>query len=152
MDAESPIRRTQEEWDGFFYGLAEQSATLSKDPDRQVGAVLVAPNRRQLSFGYNGFPPEVPDLPSLLADRDFKLANMRHAEHNCLDQAPFFPGGASLYVTCFPCVECAIKIREARVARVVAPRPDFGHRRWGKSWKVSVAVLSAAGVGVRHVP
>ena len=101
---EAPIKRTQGYWDLFFLGLAGQAARLSKDPDRQVGAVLASADRRQVSFGYNGFPEDVPDLPSLLGDREYKNAHMRHAEDNCLRQAPFNPRGCSLYVTRFPCL------------------------------------------------
>ncbi|UYA99042.1 dCMP deaminase [Xanthomonas phage vB_Xar_IVIA-DoCa10] len=148
---EAPIKRTQEEWDEFFYGMAVLAASMSKDPDRKVGAVLVTPDRRQVSPGYNGFPPGVPDLPSLLADRDFKLANMVHAEDNCLRQAPFSPEGCTVYVTRFPCLTCASKLRLAGVHRIVAPKPDLGHARWGKSWAVSTAILTAAGILITYI-
>lgn len=131
---DQPLQWTQEEWDAFFYVMAEHAATRSKDPDRRVGAVLVSADRRQVSFGYNGFPPEIPDLPSLLADRDFKREHMLHAERNCLAQSPFPTPGCSLYVTRFPCFECAGRILGADVARIVAPAPDFNHPRWGQSW------------------
>ena len=45
---EQPIKRTQEEWDSFFLRFARDVAGMSKDPDRQVGAVVVTPDRRQL--------------------------------------------------------------------------------------------------------
>ena len=144
---EQPIKRTQEKWDSFFLRFARDVAGMSKDPDRQVGAVVVTPDRRQLSLGYNGFPPEVEDLPSLLADRDFKLANMVHAEVNCLRQAPFPLEGCTLYVTRYPCLLCATKIVEAGVARLVVPeRPDFGHVRWGQSWAEAEGLLLRRGV------
>ena len=144
---EAPIKRTQQEWDEFFMGMARSVGELSKDPDRKVGAVLVSPDRRQMSIGFNGFPPETEDLPSLLADRDFKNSNMRHAEDNCLRQAPFNPRGCSLYVTRYPCLPCATKIVEAGVARLVVPeRPDFGHARWGQSWAQAEGLLLRRGV------
>jgi dCMP deaminase len=148
MMNEQPIKRTQEEWDNFFLRFARDIASMSKDPDRQVGAVVVTPDRRQLSLGYNGFPPGVEDLPSLLADRDFKLANMVHAEVNCLRQAPFELVGCSMYVTRFPCHHCAEKIVAARIHRVVAPAPDFGHARWGQSWRQSAESLESAGIAI----
>ena len=147
---EAPIKRSQADWDLFFFGIALDASTLSKDPDRKVGAALVTPDRRQLSFGYNGFPPELEDLPSRLADRDFKLANMTHAEDNCLRQSPFNPRGCSLYVTRFPCLPCAEKVVAAGVARLVAPRPDLGHARWGCSWADALARLQSAGVAVTY--
>lgn len=145
---EAPIKRTRAEWDAFFMDMAHRVGGLSKDPDRKVGAVLVSTDRRQMSIGFNGFPPETDDLPSLLADRDFKLAHMVHAEDNCLRQAPFSPAGCTLYVTRFPCLPCACKLRDARVSRLVAPKPDLGHARWGKSWAAATAVLHLANVGL----
>jgi len=135
---EAPIRRSQAEWDAFFLDFADKVAALSKDLDRQVGAVLVSQDKRQLSIGYNGFPPEVDDLPSLLADKQFKLANMVHAEENCLQQTPFNPASCTMYVTRFPCHHCAEKIINAGVRRVVSPGPDLGHARWGSSWQTSL--------------
>lgn len=148
---ELPIKRTQEDWDRFFLRFAQDVAGMSKDPDRQVGAVLVTPDRRQMSIGFNGFPPEVEDLPSLLADRDFKLENMVHAEDNCLRQAPFPPEGCTMYVTRFPCCSCAAKLRDAGVARIVGPGPDLTHPRWGKSWSVSQAIFALKGILVSEV-
>ena len=145
---EQPIKRTQEEWDSFFLRFARDVAGMSKDPDRQVGAVVVTPDRRQLSLGYNGFPPEVEDLPSLLADRDFKLANMVHAEVNCLRQAPFPLEGCTLYVTRFPCNRCAERIMASGIYRVVAPAPDFGHARWGTSWRQAAGLMESAGLAI----
>lgn len=149
MIHETPIQRTQEDWDTFFMSLAAKVAQLSKDPDRQVGAVLVSqPGRRQFSFGYNGFPPELEDLPSRLADREYKLAHMVHAEDNCLRQAPFNPRGCHMYVTRFPCLQCARLMTFTGIARVVAPKPDFGHARWGQSWRDAQFVLTASGASI----
>ena len=144
--SERPIVRPAGEWDAFFIDLAVRTAGLSKDPDRKVGAVLVTPDRRQLSLGFNGLPAGTPDLPSLLHDREAKQAVMVHAERNCLEQAPFNPRGCTLYVVRFPCEACARLIAAAGVARLVAPIPDFAHPRWGESWRRSAEVLEGAKV------
>lgn len=146
--SETPIRRSQAEWDAFFLDFAGQVAHLSKDPDRQVGAVLVARGRRQFSIGYNGFPPEIEDLPSLLADKQFKLQWTVHAEENCLRQAPFDPAGSTIYVTRFPCHHCAAHIIKAGIQRVVAAAPELGHPRWGSSWAESLDAFSRNAVEV----
>lgn len=146
--SEQPIKRTRAEWDRFFLRFAQDVAGMSKDPDRKVGAVLVTPDRRQMSIGFNGFPPDVEDLPSLLADRDFKLDNTVHAEDNCLRQAPFSATGCTMYVTRFPCIPCTSKLRDAGIARVVGPSPDLRHRRWGKHWTVALAVFALNGIQV----
>lgn len=132
---DKPIKRSRGEWDLFFFQLAADVAGLSKDPERKVGAVIVTPDRRQISFGYNGFPADIEDRPSLLADRAFKLENIIHAERNALTQCPFDPRGCTLYVTRFPCLECSTMVVLRGIDRVVAPEPDFGHPRWGESWR-----------------
>jgi dCMP deaminase len=125
---------------------------LSKDPDRKVGAVLVSPDRRQLSVGYNGFPAELPDRPDWLEDKELKLQHMVHAEENCLRQAPFRTTGCTLYVTRFPCKDCAVEwILGASIARLVAPRPDLGHLRWGDSWIHALGALRHAHVSITHM-
>jgi dCMP deaminase len=145
-------RRSPEEWHRFFMDLAIRVAQLSKDPDRKVGAVLVAPDRRQISFGYNGFPADMPDRSDWLQDKEIKLTHMVHAEENCLAQAPFSARGCTLFVTRFPCQECATRwILEAGIAHVVAPRPDFGHLRWGESWIKALAAIRHAHIGITYM-
>lgn len=146
--SESPLKRTPEEWDAFFYTIADRVASLSKDPERKVGAVIVAPGKRQMSFGYNGFPPHIEDLPTYLFNREFKLANMVHAEDNALRQAPFPTAGCAVYVTRFPCFECAGKLREAGVTKVVAPPPDLSHHRWGFQWRGALMLFETHGIEV----
>jgi dCMP deaminase len=149
-DCSIAVKRTQEEWDGLFMRLALDVAHMSKDPNRRVGAVIVTPNRRQLSFGYNGFPKDIPDTPALLGNKAFKREHIVHAEDNCLQQTEFNPRGCTLYVTRFPCNDCAVKLREARIGRVVSPRPDYDHEFWGSSWSLSTAILLAANITISH--
>lgn len=147
----APVKRTPSDWDLFYYGMAQLVQTRSKDPERRVGAVLVTGNRRQLSIGYNGLPGGVPDDPRVLLNRQEKLRLMVHAERNCLQQAPFAPRGTSLYTTRFPCAECADLVIAAKVARVVAPRFDHEHPRWGTSWLQALSRFNFHGVGVLFV-
>lgn len=142
------VKHDQFAWDEYFLRAAALASTMSKDPDRKVGAVLVTPGRRQQSPGYNGFPPGMPDLQHHLADRAFKRANMVHAEDNCLRQAPFKALGCTMYITRFPCDVCAAKLVKAGVRRVVAPRPEFGHPRWGDSWRLAYDLLDDASIDV----
>lgn len=151
MMDEQPIKRSVEEWDRFFMGWAVGVSGLSKDPDRKVGAILVSPDRRQFSMGYNGFPAHMEDLPSLLADREFKRAHMVHAEANATKQAPGSVSGFTLYVTRFPCDECAILVASAGVHRIVTPPPNFEHPRWGGHWEKAARILIARKVDVVEV-
>ena len=145
------FRRGQGQWDRFHMDVALRVSQLSKDPDRKVGMVLVTPDHRQMSMGYNGFPADLPDDPRLLGDKTYKLQHVVHAEENCLKQAPFSPAGCTAVVTRFPCVDCARKLVEAGVIRVVAPRFDPGHPTWGTSWSQSLNFLHGNHVAVSYM-
>jgi dCMP deaminase len=43
-------------WDEYFMGVALLSAQRSKDPNTQVGACIVNPDKKIVGVGYNGFP------------------------------------------------------------------------------------------------
>ena len=49
-------RRGYLSWDEYFMSVAFLSAMRSKDPRRQVGAVIVSQDKVVLGIGYNGFP------------------------------------------------------------------------------------------------
>jgi dCMP deaminase len=48
-------------WDDYFIAMAKMVSTRSKDPSTKVGAVVVGPDRKVRSTGYNGFPAGVYD-------------------------------------------------------------------------------------------
>lgn len=138
------------EWDRRFMRLAREAASWSKDPDEQVGAVLVSPDRRRFSAGYNGLPWGMPDDPEVLCNKDLKNALTIHAEQNAMANAPFDLDGWTIYVTKAPCLECALMVRQNRISRVVsAPvRPDS---RWAREQRKAVEVLEGLGVTVTFV-
>jgi dCMP deaminase len=109
------------DWDTRFYALAQHMATWSKDPSTRVGAVLVGTDRRDVALGYNGFPRGVIDSPDRLEIRETRHRLMLHAERNVLDNAKFDLWASTLYVTRFPCVECAKSIVSKGIVRVVCP-------------------------------
>jgi len=60
------------------------SAKLSKDPNTQVGALIVGPDNEVRSTGYNGFPRGIADTDERLQDRDLKLKLIVHGEMNAI--------------------------------------------------------------------
>lgn len=98
-------------WGDFFMGLALLSAQRSKDPSRQVGAVVVDHNKRIVSMGYNGMPFGCSDdkypWGKVGEWKDTKYPYVVHAEANCILNAHSSVAGHTMYVTLFPCVECA---------------------------------------------
>lgn len=114
-------------WDDYFMAIAFLSAHRSKDPNRQVGACLVSQDMVILGIGYNGFPRGCSDdaLPwaKMSVDGDpllTKYPYVCHAEVNAiLNKNHASAHGQRLYVTMFPCNECAKVIIQTGVAEVV---------------------------------
>ena len=98
-------------WDEYFMGLAHLSALRSKDPSTQVGACIVSPDRKVVGIGYNGFPIGCDDDDFPWArEGDFletKYPFVVHAELNAILNSTQKLTGCSIYVSLFPCNECA---------------------------------------------
>lgn len=137
-------------WDDYFMGVAHLSALRSKDPSTQVGAVIVDENKKIVGIGYNGFPSGVSD-DEFPWDRegDFtesKYAYVVHAELNAILNAPRQVRGCTLYVSLFPCNECAKAIIQSGIEEIVYEDDKYAHT---DSVKVSKKMLLEAGVRLR---
>ena len=116
-------RETYLSWDDYFMSVAFLSAQRSKDPNKQVGAVIVSPSKIICGVGYNGFPRGCVDESLPWAKKDKENNPMRtkypyvcHAEMNAImNKNSENLVGASLFVTMYPCVECAKLILQVRV-------------------------------------
>jgi dCMP deaminase len=135
-------------WDEYFMGVALLAAQRSKDPNTQVGACIVDDSKRILSTGYNGFPQGCSD-DDFPWNRDESLGETKynfvvHAELNAILNA----GGKSLvgsriFVSLFPCHECAKAIIQAGVKEVVYLSDKYNGTA---SDNASKRMLNAAGV------
>lgn len=108
-------------WDEFFMGVAKLASQRSKDPNTQVGACIVKDNII-LSVGYNGFPRGCSDdeFPWTREGEDNKYKYVVHAELNAiLNSQGRNLNGSTLYVTLFPCNECAKAIIQSGIKEVV---------------------------------
>lgn len=111
-------------WDQYFMGIAMLSAQRSKDNHTQVGACIVDEDNKILSVGYNGMPTGCND-DEMPWDRegeplDTKYAYVCHAELNAiLNYNGGALKGAHLYVTLFPCNECAKAIIQKGIREVI---------------------------------
>lgn len=132
-------------WDDRFFAMAKVAASWSKDPRKQVGAVLVSPDCRRLSVGYNGLPSGFPDDVAL--DRETKNRYSLHAEENAIAQASADVRLWVLYVTSAPCLKCALAIHRAGISRVVCPPLDPSSA-WHEEQKEAIEFLRASAVSV----
>ena len=110
-------------WEDYFMGLAHLSALRSKDPNTQVGACIIDHENKVVSIGYNGMPRGCNDN-EFPWDReggflDTKYAFVVHAELNAILNSPRSVKDCTLYVSLFPCNECAKAIIQSGIRKVV---------------------------------
>lgn len=111
-------------WDEYFMGIAMLSAERSKDPSTQVGACIVSNENKILSVGYNGMPRNCDDdiypWEREGESLDTKYMFVCHAELNAI--LNYFGSnlrGSKVYVTLFPCNECAKALIQSGVSEVI---------------------------------
>lgn len=130
----------------YFLRLAYLTATRASCDRKHVGAVLVTPDRRILSMGYNGAPKGMPDCDTIGHEIvDGHCVRTLHAESNAIDYAGRLAQGCVLYTTVVPCYDCAKRIVNAGIIRVVYD--EAYSSRYGKSGQVP-DFLRASGVEV----
>lgn len=117
------MREMRPSWDDYFMTIARIVATRATCDRLHAGAVLVK-NKRIVSTGYNGSPPNLPhcdDGGHLLEDGH--CVRTIHAEHNAILQAAVIGSsstqGTTLYTMYSPCIHCAKYVVAAGIKRVV---------------------------------
>ena len=140
-------------WDDYFMGVSLLAADRSKDPSTQVGACIVSDDNRILSTGYNGFPQGCSD-DEFPWNRDESKGETKynfvvHAELNAILNA----GGKSLvgsriFVSLFPCHECAKAIIQSGVKEVVYLSDKYNGTA---SDNASKRMLNSAGVKLTKI-
>ena len=111
-------------WDEYFMGVAILSGMRSKDPNTQVGACIVSEDHKILSMGYNGLPRGCSDDEFPWCREGDPLENKYfYTTHSELNAILNYRGGSlegsTIYVTLFPCNECAKAIIQSGIKRVV---------------------------------
>lgn len=135
-------------WDEYFMGIALLSGERSKDPNSQVGACIVSPDNKILSIGYNGFPIGCSD-DKIPWDREGDFANTKYPYvcHSELNAILNYTGStlkqSRIYVTLFPCNECAKAIIQSGIKEVIYMSDKYKDT---DSVKVSKKMLDMAGV------
>ena len=140
-------------WDEYFMGIAKLSALRSKDPNTQVGACIVSEDNKILSMGYNGMPigcddDEFPWNRDSDDPYDNKYYYSTHSELNAiLNYRGGSLEGAKIYVTLFPCNECAKAIIQCGIKKVIF---DDNKYEDTSSVKASERMFKSAGVEVEQ--
>ncbi len=139
-------------WDEYFMGVAMLSALRSKDPSTKVGACIVNQNKRIVGIGYNGLPCGCSDdeFPWERSGGflDTKYAYVVHAVPNAILNATSDLTNATLYVTLFPCNECAKLIIQSGIKEIVYVSDKYQDT---DASKASRRMLEAAGLKLRQL-
>lgn len=112
-------------WDEYFMGIAILSSKRSKDPNTKVGACIVNEYNKIVAVGYNGMPIGCSDAELSWKREaenplDTKYPYVCHAELNAiLNSNQMSLKDCTLYVTLFPCNECAKAVIQAGIKKVV---------------------------------
>lgn len=134
-------------WDEYFMGLAHLSAMRSKDPSTQVGAAIVDQEHKVVGIGYNGFPIGCSDDEFPWSREggmlESKYAFVVHAELNAILNSTRDLHGCTLYVSLFPCNECAKAIIQSGIRRIVYENDKYAGEN---NVIASKKMLKAAGV------
>lgn len=138
-------------WDNYFMSLAKLSGMRSKDPSTQVGACIVN-NKKVVGIGYNGMPYGCDDVAFPWGrEGDFintKYAYVVHAELNAILNATGSLENCSIYVSLFPCNECAKAIIQSGIKEVVYESDKYSE---SDSVKVSKRMFEHSKVKLRKL-
>ena len=150
-------RNNVQTWDEYFMGMARAASSRSKDPNTQVGAVIVWKNsNRIVSTGYNGFPNGISDddLPWGKSDESAlnnKYLYVVHAELNAILSSQVHGSsvkGCAIYTTLFPCNECTKAIIQSGITSVMYVDDTYATM---DSFIASRKMLELAGIEIRKI-
>ncbi len=140
-------------WEEYFMGLAHLSALRSKDPNTQVGACIVDQDNKVVSIGYNGMPRGCNDEDFPWEREggflDTKYAFVVHAELNAILNSPRPVSGCTLYVSLFPCNECAKAIIQSGIKKIIYESDKYDGTEGNIASK---KMLQEAGVELQQLP
>ena len=148
-------------WDEYFMGVAMLSGMRSKDPNTQVGACIVSEDNKILSMGYNGLPKGCSDDDFPWVREGAPLENKYfYTTHSELNAILNYRGGslegAKMYVSLFPCNECAKAIIQAGIKTIVrcgrrALLSVHPHQPGNKYYLVTTGEITNNGRGLQPI-
>jgi len=144
-------------WDEYYLNICQVVAKRSKDPNTQIGCVVVGPNHEIRTTGYNSFPRGIrDDVPERLV-RPTKYLWIEHAERNAICNAArtgTSTEGCTIYVEIMPCMDCARAIVQAGIRAVVVSQErmtQYSSAQYDEHFSMVEVLFGEAGVNVRRV-
>lgn len=134
-------------WDEYFMATAILIASRSSCERLHVGCVMVSGGthkNRIVAAGYNGFLPGAPHVSRV---REGHEQGTVHAEQNAVADAAkrgISVEGATVYVTHFPCINCA-KILASAGVRAIKYHKDY------KNDALVMELLAESGIAISQL-
>ena len=139
-------------WNEYFMSVAHLSALRSKDPNTQVGACIVNDDNVIVGIGYNGLPKGCSDdeFPwgNVGETLDTKYVFVVHAELNAILNSYSSLKDCTIYVSLFPCNECAKAIIQSGITKIIYEDDKYAAT---DAVKASKRMLKAANVEIEQL-
>ena len=137
----------QKKLDLVYLKMADDLSTLSHAERRKVGCLIVK-DTQIISEGYNGTPRGFDNNCEYTNHLDelYTKPEVLHAESNAitkLARSTNSSDGATMYVTCSPCFDCAKLIIQSGIVRVV-----YRHMYTNKNCMEALALLAKADIAL----
>ena len=144
-------------WDEYYLQICKVVAARSKDPNTQIGCVVVGPAHEIRTTGYNSFPRGIrDDVPERLV-RPTKYLWIEHAERNAICNAARCGTAlehCTIYVEIMPCMDCARAIVQAGIREVIVSADrmaKYASDYYDQHFGMTELLFSEAGIKVRRV-
>jgi dCMP deaminase len=151
-----PALRSVPNWDRYYLDICKVVASRSKDPNTQIGCVIVGPAHEIRSTGYNSFPRGIRDDVQERLERPAKYLWMEHAERNAIcnaARAGTSTEGCTIYVEIMPCMDCARAIVQAGIVDVAVSASrmaEYSSEYYDQHFGLVEVLFGEAGVRVRR--
>src|SRR5580692_7035730 len=149
--------RTIPGWDQYYLDICKVVGARSKDPNTQLGCVIIGPNHEIRSTGYNSFPRGIrDDVPERLV-RPAKYLWIEHAERNAIcnaARAGTATEGCTIFVEIMPCMDCARAIVQAGIVEVAVSSErmaQYNSAYYDEHFSMVEVLFAEAGIKVRRI-
>ena len=138
-------------WSNRWISLAQLVSGWSKDKSRKTGCVIVDNRQVLISIGWNGFPRKINDNIEARYQRPQKYKWTEHAERNAIYNAAAKGNavlGCTMYLTWYPCADCARAIIQSGIYLLVGVEPDWNDEIWKEDFQIVKEMLGEANIKV----
>lgn len=124
----------------------------SEDTSTKTGAIIYDPELRKIvALGANHYPEGLNPTPEELADRNFKLKKIIHAEPSCVHYAAKYGQQTldnTMYMPWIPCEPCAAVMVDSGIGMFVGHKAmiDKTPNDWGDSTYDGLVLLKKRGI------